>query len=91
MGPGTPVSRLLGDTSRTSGADGRACRVCVSLITGAHDRGFEELPVVAWAMLDAGLINREKRGRWSYYSLNPERFAHLTGSLTEYAGRATTN
>jgi len=41
------------------------------------------------AMLDAGLINREKRGRWSYYSLNSERFGYLTGSLTEYAGRAT--
>jgi ArsR family transcriptional regulator len=43
------------------------------------------------AMLDAGLINREKRGRWSYYSLNPDRFTHLTGSLTEYAGRDTAN
>lgn len=43
------------------------------------------------AMLDAGVINREKRGRWSYYSLNPERFTHLTGSLTDYAGRATAN
>ena len=40
-------------------------------------------------LLDAGLIDREKRGRWSYYSLNPERLTYLTGSLADYAGRAT--
>ena len=39
------------------------------------------------ALLDAGVIDREKRGRWSYYSLNPDRLTHLTGSLTEYGSR----
>lgn len=40
------------------------------------------------ALLDAGVINREKRGRWSYYSLNSDRLTHLTGALGEYGSRA---
>jgi ArsR family transcriptional regulator len=41
------------------------------------------------ALLDAGVIDREKQGRWSYYSLNPDRFGYLTGALAEY-GTGTT-
>ncbi|MFC4737305.1 ArsR/SmtB family transcription factor [Bacillus daqingensis] len=28
-------------------------------------------------LLDAGLITREKRGTWNYYSANPETMNHL--------------
>lgn len=40
------------------------------------------------ALLDAGLINRERRGRWSYYSLDPGRLTHVSDSLSQYGTRA---
>ena len=40
-------------------------------------------------LLDAGLINRERRGRWSYYSLNPNRLGHMTDSLSAYRDRVS--
>ena len=40
------------------------------------------------ALLKAGLIDREKRGRWSYYSLNPERLTYLTDAMSSYQRRA---
>jgi ArsR family transcriptional regulator len=30
---------------------------------------------------DAGLVRSEKRGKWSWYSLNPDRLAALRGAL----------
>ncbi len=42
------------------------------------------------ALLDAGVIDREKRGRWSYYSINAARLDQLTAALSEYSARART-
>lgn len=39
-------------------------------------------------LLEAGLVNREKRGRWSYYSLNLRRFEYLALVAGEYRQRA---
>lgn len=36
------------------------------------------------ALLDAGIIDREKRTKWNYYSINPQRLATLTAALDEY-------
>ncbi|MGH3103505.1 MAG: ArsR/SmtB family transcription factor [Gaiellaceae bacterium] len=30
-------------------------------------------------LVEAGLLDREERGRWAYYSLNPEAAARLSG------------
>jgi ArsR family transcriptional regulator, arsenate/arsenite/antimonite-responsive transcriptional repressor len=30
-------------------------------------------------LVDAGLLEREQRGRWAYYSINPEAMAQLAG------------
>jgi ArsR family transcriptional regulator, arsenate/arsenite/antimonite-responsive transcriptional repressor len=30
-------------------------------------------------LVDAGLLEREQRGRWAYYSINPEAMARLAG------------
>ena len=38
-------------------------------------------------LVDAGLLTREQRGRWAYYSLVPGALARVAGSLTEIAGR----
>jgi len=40
-------------------------------------------------LLEAGLIDREKRGRWSYYTLNPSRLSHLAESISGYRDRIT--
>lgn len=38
-------------------------------------------------LVDAGLLTREQRGRWAYYSLVPGALARVAESLTEIAGR----
>jgi ArsR family transcriptional regulator len=38
-------------------------------------------------MLDAGLISREKRSKWNYYSLNPTRITELTDAMNRYRDR----
>jgi ArsR family transcriptional regulator len=30
-------------------------------------------------LVDAGLLERQQRGRWAYYSINPEAMARLAG------------
>ena len=37
-------------------------------------------------LVDAGLLTREQRGRWAYYSLVPGALARVARSLTETAG-----
>lgn len=37
-------------------------------------------------LVDAGLLTREQRGRWAYYSLVPGALARLAASLAETAG-----
>lgn len=39
-------------------------------------------------LLDAGVIDRKKRGRWNYYSLNPARLAYLTEAMAGFQKRA---
>lgn len=38
-------------------------------------------------LLDAGLISRERRSKWNYYSLNPDRFGYLAASMIDYRDR----
>ena len=40
-------------------------------------------------LLDAGVIDREKRSKWNYYSLNPTRLGHLTDAIADFRDRAT--
>ncbi|GIJ00097.1 ArsR family transcriptional regulator [Sediminihabitans luteus] len=37
-------------------------------------------------LVDAGLLHREQRGRWAYYSLVPGALTALAGTLTETVG-----
>jgi len=39
------------------------------------------------ALLDAGVIDREKRTKWNYYSLNAPRLASLTAALDHYRAK----
>ena len=40
-------------------------------------------------LVQAGLVNAKKRGRWVYYELNREAFASLRGALSPYAELAS--
>lgn len=42
-------------------------------------------------LLDAGVIDREKRTKWNYYSLNPTRLGHLTDAIANFRDRADAN
>jgi ArsR family transcriptional regulator len=35
-------------------------------------------------LVDAGLLDRERRGRWSYYTIRPDRLAELSEALDRY-------
>jgi ArsR family transcriptional regulator len=39
-------------------------------------------------LLDAGVIDRERRGRWSYYTIRPERLDQLSRVLADHAAQA---
>ncbi|MFQ5967927.1 MAG: ArsR/SmtB family transcription factor [Acidimicrobiia bacterium] len=39
------------------------------------------------SLVNAGVLDRERRGRWSYYTVRPERLDTLTESLDKYAQR----
>lgn len=38
-------------------------------------------------LVDAGVLDRERTGRWSYYTIRPERLDALTESLARYGKR----
>ncbi len=38
-------------------------------------------------LLKAGVIEREPRGKWSYYTVKPARLAELTDALEQYTQR----
>jgi ArsR family transcriptional regulator len=38
-------------------------------------------------LLKAGVIKREPRGKWSYYTVQPARLAELTDALETYTQR----
>jgi ArsR family transcriptional regulator len=40
-------------------------------------------------LLDAEVIERERRGRWSYYTIRPERLDQLSRALADHAVRLT--
>ena len=40
------------------------------------------------ALVDAGLVTREQRGKWAYYTIVPETLAVLSGVLDPQALRA---
>lgn len=41
-------------------------------------------------LVQAGLVNASKRGRWVYYQLNPEAFASITAHLTRFQQQPAT-
>lgn len=77
--------KVLADPARlrllslvAAGADGEACACDLVEPVGKSQ------PTVSHhlsLLVEAGLLTREKRGRWAWYRVVPERFAALRGAL----------
>jgi len=80
--------RALGDPARVRIVNVLATRaeaVCVCHLT--EPLGLSQ-PTVSHhlkKLVDAGLLDREQRGKWAYFSLNREAVERL-GSLTDFHG-----
>lgn len=61
---------------------------CVCDLQGALDAAQSRLSFHLKVLKDAGLVTDRKEGRWSYYALNPERFAELEAVVAEFAAAA---
>jgi ArsR family transcriptional regulator len=86
------VVRLLADPLRARIvellADGPACTCHLVDDTGAKQPNVSNHLKV---LREAGLIEPEPRGRYTYYRLLPDALEELAGQLTEIAGRARAN
>ncbi|GAA1978643.1 metalloregulator ArsR/SmtB family transcription factor [Isoptericola halotolerans] len=74
---GDPTRVMLLSTVATS-PDGEACVCDLTAPVGLSQ------PTVSHhlkILVDAGLLTRSQRGRWSYYALLPGAIDHLTGDL----------
>ncbi len=70
--------RLLSIVANASGGEACACDM-VEPVGRSQPTISHHLSVLT----DAGLITREKRGRWVYYRVAPERLAVLRDALSD--------
>ena len=54
---------------------------CVCDLTGRLDLGQPTVSHHLKVLTDAGILHREKRGRWAYYRVEPEPLELLRGAL----------
>jgi len=69
--------RLLSMIANASGGEGCACDM-----VGPLGRSQPTVSHHLGVLTDAGLITREKRGRWAWYRIVPERLAVLRDALS---------
>ena len=75
---GDPVRlRLLSMIANAPGGEGCACD-----LIGPLGRSQPTVSHHLSVLTDAGLITREKRGRWAWYRVVPDRLAVLRDALT---------
>lgn len=70
--------RLLSMISASENAE-----ACVCDLTGPLDLGQPTVSHHLKILVDAGILHREKRGTWAYYSVVPGALGTLAGALTE--------
>ena len=59
---------------------------CVCDLTDRLDLGQPTVSHHLKVLTDAGILHREKRGRWAYYRIEPEPLELLRGALDTGAG-----
>ncbi|MGO3757339.1 MAG: ArsR/SmtB family transcription factor [Agrococcus casei] len=72
--------RILSIVSSSAEAE-----TCVCDLTEPLDLGQPTVSHHLKILVDAGLLNREKRGVWAYYSLAPNALDSLAATLTQKA------
>jgi ArsR family transcriptional regulator, arsenate/arsenite/antimonite-responsive transcriptional repressor len=75
--------RLLSLISNAEGAE-----ACVCNLTGPLGLSQPTVSHHLKVLSDAGLLQREQRGRWAYYRVVPERVELLRGALVTPAASA---
>lgn len=78
------VAKALGDPIRLQVVDvlrKHAGKVCVYELVPLFDVGQPTLSHHLKKLRDAGIVDSEKRGLWSYYYVRPEALDELTGWL----------
>jgi ArsR family transcriptional regulator len=75
--------RLLSLISNAEGAE-----ACVCNLTGPLGLSQPTVSHHLKVLTDAGLLDREQRGRWAYYQVVPERLEVLRGALAAPATSA---
>jgi len=76
--------RLLSIIATSEGGEACACDL-VEPLGRAQPTVSHHLSV----LVDAGILEREKRGRWAWYRVVPERLASIRASLDADAAPAT--
>lgn len=69
--------RLLSLIANAPGGEGCACD-----LMGPLGRSQPTISHHLSVLTEAGLVTREKRGKWAWYRVNPERLAVLRDALT---------
>ncbi|GHD13030.1 ArsR/SmtB family transcription factor [Zhihengliuella salsuginis] len=69
-------------------AAGDSGEACVCDLTGPLDLGQPTVSHHLKILVDAGLVTREKRGVWAYYSVVPGALDELAGALSAFGANA---
>jgi ArsR family transcriptional regulator, arsenate/arsenite/antimonite-responsive transcriptional repressor len=65
-----------------------AAPICVCEFTAALELAQPNVSYHLRQLIEAGIITRERRGRYSYYSLVPGALSHIAALVTEPTGTA---
>ena len=60
--------------------------ICVCEFEGYYGMGQSKVSYHVRKLKDAGLVREEKRGKWSFYSLDKESAAEVLGEVEELLG-----
>jgi ArsR family transcriptional regulator len=63
--------------------------ICVCEFEGYYGMGQSKVSYHLGKLKEAGLVREEKRGKWSFYSLNRETSARLLSEIRDHLGVVT--
>ena len=79
----------LPDLGVPADAEETGLGVCVCEFEQYFGMGQSKVSYHLRKLKDAGLVQEEKRGKWSFYSVDKEAAAHLIHELADQLGTAT--
>ena len=67
-------------------ANDEAPGICVCEFVGYYGMGQSKVSYHLEKLKEAGLVREERRGKWSFYALDPEAAAHLLSNASDWLG-----